>query len=266
MSVWSDDGLTGSYFYLTLVPHDVNAHDFLLNEDDPERPLTAMAELRDHVDGMPDTAAFWSPADATDAWPHGVTDEMLEMLGAWPVPEEHAGGNQAAVRYVNPGYVHAKEYSDLGFSCGCGEVTYGYGTGSQMETGAIKAHREDCPEASQKRGKLQLYFARVAWLKRAALFWIRQPVARKRLGFAADHSATRLVKPLGETYHDWYGRGKDLAANTMTILRGWDVDAQLIADAYGTSRQTVYTYKAHADPDVVEPRAPRAFEDHRKTA
>ena len=244
----------------------MRVHDFLLREDEPERPLEAMADLREYVDGMPDTAAFWSPADATDAWPHGVTDEMLEMLGAWPVPEEYAAGSQASVRYVNPGYVHAKEYSDLGFDCPCGEVTYGYGTGSQMETGAIKAHREDCPERGQKNAKLRLYLERVSWLKRAALFWIRQPVARKRLGFTADHSATRLVKPLGEGYHDWYGRGKDLTANTMTILRGWDVDAQLIADAYGTTRQTVYTYKAHAEPEVVEPRAPRAFEDHRTKA
>jgi hypothetical protein len=242
----------------------MRVHEFLIDEDEPERPLETMAELREHVDGLPDTAAFWSPDDATDGWPHRVSDEMLEMLGAWPAPEEYTGSG--SIRYVNPGYVHAKEYSDLGFSCGCGEVTYGYGTGSQMETGAIKAHREDCPEVSQKRAKLQLYFARVSWLKRAALFWIRQPVARKRLGFTADHSATRLVKPLGEGYHDWYGRGKDLTANTMTILRGWDVDAQLIADAYGTSRQTVYTYKAHAEPEVVEPRAPQAFEDHRRVA
>lgn len=244
----------------------MRVHEFLLDEDELERPLQTMADLREYVDGRPDTAAFWSPADATDAWPHGVSDEMLAMLGAWPVPEEHVGGGQTRVRYVNPGYVHAKEYSDLGFSCGCGQVTYGYDTRSQMENGAFDAHDEDCSEESQDHAKLQLYFARVAWLKRAALFWIRQPVARKRLGFSADYSASRLVKPLGEGYHDWYGRGKDLAANTMTILRGWDVDAQLIADAYGTTRQTVYTYKSHAEPDVVEPRAPRAFEDHRTRA
>lgn len=241
----------------------MHAHEFLIDEDEPERPLETMADLREYVDGLRDTAALWNPSDATDGWPHAVPDEMLEMLGAWPAPDWRTGSS-SGVQYVNPAYVHAKEYSDLRFECGCGGVSYGYGTGSQMETGAIKAHEEDCPDASKRGAKVKLRLHRIAWLKKLALLWVRQPVARKRLGFTDDHSASRLLKGIAEGYHDWYGRGKDLTANTMTILRGWDVDAQLIADAYGTSRQTVYTYKAHADWEHVVRRAPRAFEDKRR--
>jgi len=240
----------------------MQAHEFLIDEDEPERPLEVMADLREYVDGLRDTAALWAPTDATDGWPHRVTDEMLEALGAWPAPDHLTGNGKK--QYVNPSYVHAHKYSDLRFPCGCGEVTYGYGTGSQMETGAIKAHEEGCPDASKRGAKVKLYLHRVAWLKKAAYLWLRQPVARKRLGFTDDHSASRLLQGIAGGYHDWYGRGKDLTANTMTILRGWDVDAGLIADAYGCTRQTVYTYKQHSDRDYVEARAPRAFEDHRR--
>lgn len=240
----------------------MRAHEFLIDEDEPERPLETMAELREYVDGLRDTAATWAPADATDGWPHRLTDEMLEALGAWPAPDHLTGNGKK--QYVNPSYVHAYKYSDLRFECGCGGVSYGYGTGGQMDTGAIKAHDEDCPEASKRRAKVKLYFHRIAWMKKAAMLWLRQPTARKRLGFTHDEAASRLIRPLPETYFDWYGIGKDLTANTMTILRGWDVDAGLIADAYGTSRQTVYTYKQHADRDYVVTRAPRAFEDHRR--
>lgn len=241
----------------------MRTHEFLIDRDDPEKYLQVMADLREHVDAMPNTAALWRPGDATDGWPHRVADGMITMLGAWEAPDWRTGSS-SGVQFVNPRYVHAKEYSGLRFSCGCGRTEYGYGTGDQMETGAIKAHEEDCPESTQRGAKLKLYLHRVAWLKRAAFHWVRQPIARKRLGFTDDHSASRLVQGLAEGYHDWYGRGKEIAANTMTILRGLGVDAQLIADAYGTQRHTVYSYKRECDRSVVRQRCPEALEDGRR--
>lgn len=241
----------------------MRVHEFLLDADEPEAPLEIAADLREAVDGLPETAATWRPCDHTNTRHRSYEPIMVEMLGAWRVPDRFP--TNGGEKWVNPHYAHAASYSDLTTTCACGEVTYGYGRGAQMDEPAIRAHADTCSEGSQKRARIDLYLRRVRWLKRAGLLWIRQPVARARLGFEHDNSATRLITPLGETYMNWYGWGKTAAANTMTILRGWGVDTQLIADAFGCSRQCVYSYRDECEPDVVTDRAPEAFRDHRTT-
>lgn len=248
--VLTDGGITGP------------THEFLLDADRPERPLEVAATIREHVDGLPDTKALWAPSDVLGVGEVLEYGPLVLMTGAWPQPSWYNGSK--VKRYVNPSYVHAKKYSDLRETCECGRVNYGYGVGNQMETGAIRAHDDTCTPESQRAAKGRLWVRRVAWLKKAALLWLRQPVAKRRLGFESNQQASRLIKELPDTYFDWYGRGMLKAATTMTILRGWGVDAQLIADAYGTTRQTVYTYKAHCHEPTVREVAPRAFEDHRR--
>lgn len=240
----------------------MHTHEFLLDEERPERQLRKAKAIREHVDALPDTKALWRPADAVNLGELHQDQNLILMTGAWPQPEWYNGSKHQ--RYVNPTYVHAKKYSDIRESCRCGRVNYGYGIGLNMDTGAIKSHADDCTEASQRHARALLWKRRVEWLRRAGHLWVRQPVAKRRLGFESNHQASRLVQPLREGYHDWYGLGKLRAATTMTILRGWGVDAKLIADAYGTTRQTVYTYKAHSHEPTVRERAPRAFEDHRR--
>ncbi|UTF56016.1 hypothetical protein [Natronosalvus rutilus] len=242
----------------------MQTHEFLIDESDPEGRLTHMAELREYVDARPETSALFAPGDAVTSnhWRQTLGDQALHSLGSWPAPEDRT--SQKKARWVNPGYAHAHKYSDLEETCDCG-YSYGWGRIGNIDGGAIDVHDADCSERSRRHAKLRLTFRRVAWLKTAALLWIRQPVARKRLGFDYDEAASRLIRGLPETYFDWYGRGKVIAANTMMVLRDLDVPTQLIADAYGTKRQTVYTYKAHCDHEYIARRAPDSLEDGRAT-
>lgn len=240
----------------------MHVHEFLIDEAEPAKPVQAMVDLREYVDGLTELTAQFKPKEAIDSrnWEKLLSHQALYALGSWPVPDRLANGRTA--RWVNPAYVHAHTYSDLVERCDCG-YGYGYRRGGNIDTGAITVHEEDCSADSRRLARLRLRLRRVAWLKSAALLWVRQPIARQRLGFDYDEAASRLIRPLPESYHDWYGRGKEIAANTMMVLRDLGVDAQLIADAYGTSRQTVYTYKAHCDRTYIWNRAPAALEDGR---
>lgn len=240
----------------------MRTHEFLIDEDDPQGRLEAMVRLREYADDLPETAALYAPKKAvgSDSWTQTLGRGSLFAIGSWPAPDSRVGSGRT--RWVNPQYAHAHKYSDLEETCDCG-YRYGWGRGGNIDTGAITVHDEVCSETSRRRAKLRLYLRRVAWLKTAALLWVRQPLARKRLGFDYDEAASRLIRPLPESYFDWYGRGKEIAANTMMVLRHLGAPAQLIADAYDTSRQTVYSYKAHCDREYIARRAPSALEDGR---
>lgn len=245
----------------------MHTHEFLIDESDPEYRPTVMAALREHVDRMPQTAALFAPADAVD-WrgQHAQTIHlMLHSMGSWPAPDVHIG-KQARTKWINPGYAHAQKYADIETTCDCG-TSYGYRRGENINTGPSEqnVHTEECSPASQRGAVATLTIRRLAWLRKAALLWVRQPVAAQRLGCTDTH-ASRLIRRAGGSYHDWYGRGKELAANTMMVLRHLDVPTQLIADAYGCSRQTVYSYKAHCDREYIADRAPSALQDARYTA
>jgi len=233
-------------------------HEHLLDQNQPARLPSIAARLRDHVEALAPTKALWSPSDVLD------TGEVLEygdlalMTGSWPQPEWYNGSK--VKRYVNPRYVHAAAYSDLRETCECGRVHYGYGKGLNMDRGPVQNHDPGCSPASQEEARRRLHDRRVAWLRKAGNLRIRQPVAKRRLGFESDKQASRIIRDLDETYFDWYGQGKTRAANTATILRGWGVDTQLIADAYGSTRQTVWAWKRHAQEPIVNEYAPGTLE------
>lgn len=241
-------------------------HEFLIDPDHPERRLRRLVELRDQIDGLRETTATFKPVKSLsgDAYGEAAPDNLLAMLGAWPVPDHYKQGD--AKVYVNPRYVHAHTYSDLKFECECG-LTYGeVENGNGGRAGAPHHHDDSCSELSRRAAKEKLRTARIAWVRRCAHLRVPMQDAVGRTG-VSRHQVTREYKWMPEGWSDWYSEGKRRAANTIVLLnREYDVSAQLIADAYDCSTSLVYTYKDHCDREYVEQRAPGVLSDQRRSS
>lgn len=230
----------------------------------------AMVTMRDHVKDLPKTAATFamSGSDGRGVYEKAGCDglqperlhELAFMLGAWRLPE---GYTHNRMKFVNPNYAHCHKYADIHIECDCGrafgEVVGGHGAVAAHPT----HHDEDCRPESRAQAKRTLRTARIAWLRKCARNKLSRKRACSRLG-VSPKTASRVLQGFPASYTEWLTEGKTIAANTIVLLnRYYGIDAQLVADAYGLSRRTVWNYTDECDREWVERIAPGTLDDCR---
>lgn len=227
-------------------------HAFLVDRDGGLHDgAEAIIEAREHLDGKPPTAGTFTTKDVTTK-PSSIIDEHMELLGAWPTPDYYTESRRR--RYVNPDFVHRRQYADVIVECACGTPVLRMDGKNQDCPVGVEDHAPDCTDRDKKDARERLRERRVAEHERLrALGWSGEEIAVR---FGMKHNnAARFARyegldggSLGHGTTDEYRR---LAANTYWFLHYVSgVKTKTITRIYGVSRNALCRWKnGHLDVD-----------------
>lgn len=212
-------------------PADVlDVHDHLVNEyGRPVAGAASISTIREHIAGMPKTAATFRARSIDDVDESHVHDVHVEHLRGWRCPPYYPASRSR--KYVNPGYVHAHTYADVYVECACGAIVTSAHPGEWVAD-ATGDHAPDCDEADRVAASERLEAARTATIERLTrIGWTTVEMA-PRLGFETPSAVTRQMQRSGLSLDDLREEYRRLAANTYRLFRIAGVEAAVAASPY----------------------------------
>lgn len=222
-----------------MVRRDAEIHGWWEIDGDPTDRLEAMVDLREHVADLLPTAQTFQLTDVSGEWHYTkVTEEMIRMTGAWPLPDVFAQGNQSSQRWVNPNYGHRHRMPESYAECECGTIlSRGYHDGgNSFET--EHDHTDDCGVPERLRAR-----ARMLEMRREAL------VRGLRLGHSGRQLAPQIgvrakgvgeiARSLGISLDDEKEIYRRRSGRTYAEFCSRGYDPHLIADAYDVHHATL---------------------------
>lgn len=228
------------------VDPDAPFHEFLL----PRRkshgaagtePLREVVELRKAIDSFPATKATFTVRQVLgdDANHPLITEDLLEFVGSWRVPEGMGKKNSTSYIYVNPEYVHAHRYSDLDIECQCGALmVQGRCWNGEGRSGAEVEHNDGCRMEFQHRALARVLEKRRAIALRMLHFGVETTTISPRLGYRRDSTLSEQGDTLGFTVSEEKEEGRLRTARTAARLC-YVYKADTVGLAYGCSGRRI---------------------------
>jgi len=208
--------------------------------DGLSRSAEIVSALRESIDGLPRTAAFFDATNVDEVknWLH---PEVVEFAGGWPLHDVHSSGSNRRSRYVNPNYMHSGMYPDVVVECECGKMIHRDSREGSFDTMADNAHADDCPryERTIVRGRVAKESA-LELERLCRMGWRARQVA-PRLGMSRNDIASFAL------YHEVDIKGlrdKYRAKAGATYLRLLDDDVlgSKVAEVYGHAQPTLSSW------------------------
>lgn len=220
-------------------PEPPEVHSFLLQSQDARiDPVDVMVNLREGVTQLPETATTFKPKNYVEH-PTAVDDQMLVLLGSWPVPDVYpaAGGNGR--KWVNPNSPDRHLYSDVVTRCECGAILV---REERIHGETIGQSEQDHTDACRKQDRLRAR-ARLAERRREILlegYWLRRSGAQMspRLGLTGRDSVGPIAQAVGVDAEQERQRGERISARTMTRLLE-RYSPKVVGEVYGLSGEGV---------------------------
>lgn len=226
-------------------PDPGETHNWMLaSENGVYDPVETATKLQEGVESLPKTSATFRLNRILDdiAVIKHTVDEVVELAGAWPLPDEFTEDRQSGRRYVNPNYPHARYYSEVVTRCRCGAVMI---REEKVRGGQIAAnehdHADSCPKDYRLHARARLAEKRRRVIKRVLYLGMSVRSAQARIGLRRDSLANEAeqlaLPPIGEMKE----RSREVIANTWAVLLE-DYSPNEVAPAYGCSGQKVRRY------------------------
>jgi len=220
-------------------PEPPEVHSFLLQSQDARiDPVDVMRDLREGIAQLPPTATTFKPKNYVEH-PTAVADDMLVMLGSWPVPDVYpaAGGNGR--KWVNPESEDAYLYSDVVTRCECGAIMV---REERIHGETVGTSEHEHTDACRKQWRLRAR-ARLAEKRREILlegYWLRRSGAQMgpRLGLQGRDSVGPIAGAVGVAAEQERQRGERIAARTMARLLE-RYSPRVLGEVYGLSGEGV---------------------------
>lgn len=236
---------------------DIEPHNFLISYSQDGIPKSAkkIPTIREYIDNLPKTASTFTlntkQIDIQSA--KDIPIELMEFLGAWPIPEYYATGKGRRTRYINPNNPDCGNYSDTYVTCECG-AKVDMVANTDRSSFDNESHEENC--VPYQRLAATSEFERLRWEKVQRLislglyakeFAPRVNLSKKGCGqYARRYNTTmqkmrrQLFRPrAGLTYH--------------ILVRKLGVSGKKVAKLYDTSRAYLgRCAKEHANIDPEE--------------
>jgi len=217
-------------------------HEFMFTDGDYE-PVLIAAEIQRGVEDLPPTAATFKLDRVLDrdVPRSAIPVEIVELTGAWPVPEAYTQG-QNGQKYVNPNYDDARLYSEVVTKCACGAVMIRQESirGEGVVPGEHE-HTDDCPKDFRLHARARLAEQRRRVVKRGLYLGHSIRAMQDRLGLSRDslgEEAKELgISPISEIKE----RGRQVLARTWARLAR-EYSPSVIGDAYGCHGQKIRRY------------------------
>jgi len=226
---------------------DAPFHNFMVTRPSAggTHPIELAANVRDGIETMPESKAMFRLRDVLDDGGRataGLADyRVVELAGAWPVPDAFATGNDT--RWVNPTYTHARYYSDAVARCACGAVRlHKHDAGESPLDDHMTRHADDCPVDARLRTRARIHANRRCILTRMLLCGQSASAQSARLGVRPDEGsrATTESHRVCVDITTLRERGRERRARTCARLLATH-DPDTIGRAYGISGHTVRT-------------------------
>lgn len=218
-------------------------HRFLIDgrTDGLSEGAKAVPAIREYIEGLPETAKSFglNNIDAIDD-PSGVSAEIVEFAGAWPLHEVHGGDSGRRVRYANPNYVHAGRVSDIVVECGCGALQTRARNDEKYAILHDENHREGCMPFDRHRARADMSERRYEEIKRLTALGWRGPRIAARFG-VSENDVGSLAQQYGLSLRDLRKRYKRRAAATYIHLLDEELGRD-VADVYGHALGTISTW------------------------
>jgi hypothetical protein len=223
-------------------------------------PVETVIRLREYVEGLENYTAKFKLTDALEETePNAVPDQLVELTGAWPVPDTL--GRERYREFVNPNYEHARYYSDVYTRCECGAlmVREELHRGNQVTQGE-QEHAEWCPKDYRLRARADLEQQRRELAQRLLLLGhsIHANIARFGLTRGSLGEDTKELSIDIEWLKD---RGRDRMARTFARLlrrrsagdigRAYDLSGthvlRLVKDRTDLTGRELHSYRSNHD-------------------
>lgn len=200
--------------------------------------LDIMVALQRGIEDLSRTAGSFRLQDVTDHHPNSFCDEMIQIVGSWPLPDRLT--QSRTQRFVNPEYVHKRNYADITVECACGAVM-----GRERDKWSWDGehdHADNCRQEWREGARRRLNNRREEWIEKAAQLYLTYEEAAPRMGISRKH-----VSILCDRYDiNWTERRKEGRERTILTWRklhnDYDHTWSRIAEAFGANPSTVRTY------------------------
>lgn len=218
-------------------------HDLLIGGDGAlSENAKATVTIRNYVDQLAETSGTFRIREVEDVTPRGYPSEFFEWIGSWKLPQRFRESTGRGTRYVNPHYIHAREYTDVAVECRCGATfTRQYST-PEAAMRDTEQHADDCKSFWRLEVRAEMGRKRHDLIERLTL-----------MGWDAEQLSKRLAVPKGQVsnYANRYGISmgdqrdeyRRLAGNTYAYLvREVGVDRHDLAAVYDCDPNTLYRW------------------------
>lgn len=227
-----------------LAPDDYDAnhiHHKLFSTRAEYDRISTLAEFRDGIDSLPETALTFTKRYVLDDTPqYAVSETLVEATGAWPAPPRYptstSTGNGA--RYINPTHPDAWRYTDVFAECECGALV------SQVDVahpdGKLDAqfdHTDDCKRIWRWRARLDLAESRRETARSLLRWGHNASEITARLGYNSP-DATEAIYEHDIDYATAREDARYRIANTAAAALHSHSMGE-IARAYGRSQQFI---------------------------
>lgn len=212
-------------------------HEFLINQDNQlTKSARTVIAIREHIEQLPKTAATFKMRDL-DAGVSSIKPIIVEFAGAWPEPDVFSG-KKTGTKYINPNYMHARQYSDSLARCKCGAVfTKGYDINA--DTGISQEHGDDCLPYHRLRARADVLERRHKLIEHCTRLGWQGELLAKRLGITRN-SVGGLARDVGVALNDRRDVYRTEAAETyIALVEEGDQDPNTVAKVYDHARNTL---------------------------
>lgn len=200
--------------------------------------VTEAYQIRQYVEGLPETRATWKLADVDGIMPRQIDPSIVKLTGAWLVPDVLDSGS--VNRWVNPNYVHAQHYSDVVVRCGCGiPVLRQSFSEKEKQPAHHQEHNKDCTKIHRKKTELELLKNRRDIIKDAYAHGHSATGISQRLGYPEGHHiGGGEVNELGEDMGKLATQGRKKVARTALVLCR-EHSPETVAALFGLHRKSL---------------------------
>lgn len=151
--------------------------------------LGLLIEIREGIESMPKTASTFGLDQILDDDVHtsAVPDLLVELTGAWPLPQHFTSTAQKGRRWVNPNGTNPRYYSQVVTRCECGALMIRHQPKDpDPVVPGEHEHTADCPKDYRLHARARLHEKRRALVKRCAYLGHSIRSQSDRLGLSRD--------------------------------------------------------------------------------
>lgn len=215
--------------------------------------------IKDYINDLPEYAATFrlGHIDELTCSPNAISDETVEMAGAWSIENTLHSVNED--QYINPNHIHIKQYTDSVVNCRCG-APYVKAYDLEDDIDIQREHTEDCLPYYRLEARAKIQERRHKLLERCSWLGWKTDTIAPRLGMSKNNVSS-FARQVGTSMTELRDLYRQHASETyVKLVREDGVTASKVADVYGHTRTTL-TRWAKKNTDYESTRGKNQYSD-----